>query len=181
MFAHNANDRSWKSTAEGPCFVCPRALFCLTRGRIADTLTGVWCIAMNVSLLKKAAREIAKRHDLELVVLFGSAARGKTHKFSDVDIAIKPKKQVSYRDEAVMEMEFQRALKLGNVEIVNMREVKSPLLQYAIASDGIVLFQESREIFDEFQIFATHLYREARPLFDLEKRYVAKHIAHYAE
>ncbi|OGH73853.1 MAG: hypothetical protein A3C90_01255 [Candidatus Magasanikbacteria bacterium RIFCSPHIGHO2_02_FULL_51_14] len=136
---------------------------------------------MNMELLKKHSKMIAKRHDLDLVVMFGSAARGKTHKLSDVDIAIKPKKQMSYREEAVIEMEFQRALKRGNVEIVNMRELKSPLLQYAIATDGIVLFQESREIFDEFQILATHLYREARPLFDLEKRYVAKHIAHYAE
>ena len=43
---------------------------------------------INVEKLKAAISELAPQYDLKLAVLFGSQARGTTHKDSDVDIAV---------------------------------------------------------------------------------------------
>ena len=40
--------------------------------------------------------EVAKKYDVSLIVLFGSQAKGNTHKHSDTDVAFLPNKNLSF-------------------------------------------------------------------------------------
>lgn len=129
--------------------------------------------------MKERIIPIVKSHGIDLVVLFGSAARGKTNKFSDIDIAIRSKRNLSYIAQASIEYEICKALGRGDVEIVNLKDA-SPLLLSFIAKEGIVLYEAEAGVFDNFQIYAMRAYFEAQPLIKLGKDQLRKHLLKYA-
>ena len=66
----------------------------------------------------KKLREIARKHKLRLLVLFGSQAQGTTHKESDIDIAFFPSKNVV--DEEKLYGDIAAALKRADLDLVNI-------------------------------------------------------------
>ena len=108
-------------------------------------------------------------YGLSLIVLFGSAATGKTHKGSDIDIAVRAKDELSLMDEARLIGEFCKLFKRNDVEIVNLAHAQ-PLLLREIATNGRPLFQENPFLFGRFQIYALRRYFEAAPIFKMKEQ-----------
>lgn len=134
---------------------------------------------MNFQMMKECISPIAKRRKLELVVLFGSVARGKTNKFSDIDIAIRARQKISYTAQVEIEYEICKVLGRGDVEVVNLKDA-SPLLLSFIAKEGVALYEAEAGVFDKFQIYAMRAYFEAQPLIKLGKDQFHKHLLNYA-
>ncbi|MDP3989075.1 MAG: nucleotidyltransferase domain-containing protein [bacterium] len=90
---------------------------------------------------------IATKHDIKLVVLFGSRARGGVHKHSDVDIAVYTEQELSA--EAVSDIEQyaidEFEIGSGCTDVVELKDA-SPLLAYEITRRGKLLFG-SQELF----------------------------------
>lgn len=127
------------------------------------------------SIDKNAIKHLAEKHGLTLVALFGSQATGKTHLGSDTDIAFFSEQPKNMRDIAEMQMEFTQALRIKDIELVDLAG-KVPLFLKQVADQGVVLYEKDASVFDEFQIYAFKRYVEARPLFEMRRRFTENFI-----
>ena len=135
---------------------------------------------LNLNKVKPKIEEIAKKYNLNFMVIFGSRASGLVHKKSDVDLAYSAKKPLDYRKEYELTCDLQRTFDLGpkvRVDLVDLKQAP-PLLKKEAVSNCKILYEEKIGIFDEFFIYAHQLYRETSPLFRLKheslRRFLAK-------
>lgn len=134
---------------------------------------------IDIKKLKQISEKLAKKHRLDLVALFGSQAKGKTHPQSDVDIAIMGRRRLRPIEIARIALEFSELLKREDVEIVDLKSA-SPLLLKQVAEHSILLFESKSLIYPRFKIYAYKLYMEAKPLFVLQDKQIDNFIKKYA-
>lgn len=127
---------------------------------------------------KREITEVAKRHGLALVVLFGSQATGHTHKKSDVDIGYIADRDIDYRENYNISLELARIFKNPDVELVNLKNV-SPEFKKQVAGTGIVLYDDASR-FDSFSIYAHRIYMETKPLRAYRDFYIKNFLKNYA-
>jgi len=117
---------------------------------------------------KEKIAAIAKRHNLALVVLFGSRAREDGRAKSDFDIAYSSINPLELNEENRMVVEFHSVFKTINVDIVNLRNA-NPLLLIKITEDGIPLYEAKESLFNNLCLYAMRVYRESGRLNDLRR------------
>jgi len=124
-------------------------------------------------------KQFAESHGLQLVVLFGSQARGEARETSDTDIGILAGERKNPREISEMQAEFSEIFRIKNLELVDISG-RSPLFLKQVADDGKVLYEVKNGIFDEFQIYALMRYVEAKPLLALRKKFTEQFIRSHA-
>ena len=129
---------------------------------------------------KEKIAAVAKRHNLALLVLFGSQATGHTHKKSDVDVGYLADHDIDYRENYDITLELARVFKNPEVELVNLKNV-SPAFKKQVADHGIVLFEDRKGTFDFFSIHANRAYIETKPLLLYQSIFVQEFINKYAQ
>ncbi len=107
--------------------------------------------------------QIAKKHSLDLVVMFGSRARGQARGDSDTDIAVRAARELSRDEELTIASELDRLF--PNVDLCDTRKA-SPLLLGAVGQDATLLYQSRPGLFEEFKIFAWNQYMDFKPQLD---------------
>ena len=115
---------------------------------------------------KRQIGEVAKKHGLLFVALFGSQATGRTHSKSDIDVAVLPK------DPSVLSRaseEIGTALKRNDVEVADL-SVPSPYLWRAVARDGVLLFEEELGLFSKWRLRAMNLWYDTAPIRERQKQ-----------
>lgn len=80
---------------------------------------------------------IAKRHDVKKVVLFGSRARGDYHRTSDIDLAVTGGKF----DRFALDVEEETSTLL-EYDIVSLDRKMQPELKDSIEKEGRVLYEK---------------------------------------
>lgn len=98
--------------------------------------------------------KIAKKHRLDLVVLFGSSARGTNRALSDIDIAVFSKKSA---DISLVAEEIASAIGRNDVEVADLSHASSYLMR-AVAEDGVLLFESRKDFFEEWKIYARNVW-----------------------
>jgi uncharacterized protein len=104
--------------------------------------------------------------DLELLILFGSAAGGRRRATSDVDVAVRCD---AAADLDALFMALAPRLKSSRLDLVDLRGA-GPLLAFEVARSGQVLFERSPGAFRTFQSLAARRYADTRKLRDAQKR-----------
>lgn len=122
--------------------------------------------------------EIAQKHGLALVVLFGSQANGFTHTESDVDIAYFSDRKLSFEEETTLNSDLIPVFKNDKISLVNIKKAP-PLLLKQIATNAIVLYEKNPHLFTEIFLYALRTYEEAKPLFELREHYLKRRIGEY--
>lgn len=120
-------------------------------------------------LQKKKIAEIAKKYELKLVLLFGSQARGKTHRESDADIGFLSDKNMGLRQIANIQFEMTQKLKISNLELVRLAGASSLFLQQVI-NEGVVLYEDRPGVFTLFASYVFKRFVEEKPLRDLKEQ-----------
>jgi uncharacterized protein len=100
--------------------------------------------------------------DLRLIVLFGSAASGKAHCQSDIDLAFLYDGKM---DILSLTNKILRLLNTDQVDVVDLRGT-SPLLKFSIARKGIPIYERSPGLFSEFCSLAFRRYVDTKKLRD---------------
>lgn len=96
---------------------------------------------LDVFIVQKL-RELARQHDADKIVLFGSRARGDNHSRSDVDLA------VWGLHDAIRYLDFQEAVEervptLLQFDIVDMDGFYvSDALRSEVEKDGVVIYEK---------------------------------------
>jgi len=128
--------------------------------------------------IEKKIIELAEKYGLSLVVLFGSQATGKTHRDSDIDIAYISQKKLDFDAKSSLNSDLTGVFGNDRVDIVDIKTA-NPLLLRAIVRDAVVLYEKSKNIFDNIYVYAFKLYEEPKPLFELRKYLLDKRLARY--
>jgi predicted nucleotidyltransferase len=111
--------------------------------------------------------------DLELVVLFGSAAAGHMRDGSDVDVAV-----CATGPADLDEVYRVLAPRIGSerLDIVDVRRA-SPLLMMEVARRGRVLFERRPGVFRRFQALASRRYCDTEKLRRAQRRAIHAFLA----
>ena len=118
---------------------------------------------------------IAKKHELKLIVLYGSCARGSAHEGSDIDIAISRKTPIDFKTYTDLHADLGEALGSPDMDIdLVTLEGKDPLFLYHIARNSQLLVGDLTE-YNEFRAAAFKGYFDSRDLFRLEAKLVARY------
>lgn len=105
------------------------------------------------------------RSGLELALLFGSAANGRLHPGSDVDIGILPADSaMSLSEELALQAELEEAVG-RSADLVRLDHA-DPLLRWRAARDGICLYARSAVAEARFRAEAAIAHDELAPLID---------------
>ncbi len=84
--------------------------------------------------------------EIKLVYLFGSQAKKKTSPLSDYDFAVYLDKSTSIngKKDILLELNFKLSLmlKTNNIDVVILNKSLSPLLQFNIVKDGILIYEK---------------------------------------
>jgi len=86
----------------------------------------------------------------EVIILFGSYARGDQRPDSDVDIAIKTKKEISKKEIFELTQELEQLLK-KDVDLVDLNAI-SDSFRYEILMNGQILYCEDNYQFDLYKL-----------------------------
>ena len=133
---------------------------------------------LNINKVKPKIEKIAKKYDLNFMVIFGSRASGLVHKKSDVDLAYSAKRPLNYQKEYELICELSRVFNLDpkiEIELVNL-ENAPPLLCKEIAFQGKLLAEITPHSFVYFQLYAFKLFIEVRPLLALRDKFIAQNL-----
>jgi len=114
---------------------------------------------------KRQIGEVAKKHGLEFVVLFGSQATGRVHAKSDIDIAVMSKKAF---DIYKVMSDFDPVFKRDDVETVDL-SMASPTLMYVVVRDGKLLYEERAGDFFRWKLYAIKIWMETGWLRELQR------------
>lgn len=120
--------------------------------------------------------EIARRHDIELIVQFGSSVSGPMHPASDIDLAVLfghvPE---SYAGLADLEADLQALVPEREVDLGMLNHADPLFLKQVM--DHAQLLYGSRQRFEQMKLYAFRRYQDHRPYFDMERAYVERAIA----
>lgn len=126
----------------------------------------------NIRVLAATAR----KYNLSLIYLFGSYARGDTHAGSDIDIAYRARRPLTF----VQQYNLKRTLAAGlhlsenTIDLVDLASAP-PLLAYLVVTEGRKLYGAAASD-DALYRRALKRYLDAKPLFRLAQEYVHSQI-----
>jgi len=146
----------------------------------------IMSVMHNVEILQAELNPFfLRRREILLAYLFGSTAQGRTHKRSDIDIALlvdeqKFKRldaQKPYGYKAFMIAELMGLLCTNAIDLVLLHEA-SPLLAHEVISKGKILFCRDRDegILSDFEIQIKHRYLDTKKLRRIQAHYLHKRI-----
>lgn len=119
-------------------------------------------------------KEIAKKYQLKMVLLFGSRVDGKmVHPDSDYDIAYLPEKSFDFEKECYLNYEFTTVMPSDDVDTIDLRKAP-PLLMKQIIGRYQILYESERNVFNNFEVYAIKRYYEAKPLFEMNELSIKK-------
>ncbi len=128
---------------------------------------------------RERLEQIALQFGLDLIVLFGSHAKGRARPGSDVDIAVRAIQRPwgDWKWEFEVEAALSGAIQAdGEVDTVFLNGA-SPLLMFQVASTGQPLFEKEEGAFSEFRSYAARVYYDYEPRFSRQAKYLREKFA----
>lgn len=110
-------------------------------------------------------KEIAEKHNLDLIVLFGSWAKNRAIKESDIDIGIYSKSGLDFDKKINISKDFSELFESNNID-VSIISSNSPLLMYSILKDGKVLYEKENSLVNKLRFYAWKLLAESKSFRD---------------
>lgn len=104
--------------------------------------------------------------DLQLLVLFGSAVKGRTKGESDIDLGVRC---AGPADLDALYLAIAPRLGTDRLDLIDLRRA-GPLLAFAVARTGRLLFERHPGAFREFQSLASRRYCDTEKLRHAQQR-----------
>jgi predicted nucleotidyltransferase len=130
---------------------------------------------LTLQIDRERLNEIAQQFGLDLIVLFGSHAKGRAIPGSDVDIAVRAIKRPwgDWNWEFAVEAALAEAVKAKGSEVdVVFLNGASSLLMFEVACSGQVLYEKEWGVFSDFKSYAARRYYDDEPRFNRQAEYL---------
>lgn len=122
---------------------------------------------MDVSLFEQWCH----KYDIEMVILFGSQAKGLARPDSDIDLGILlAKHPIPVEEELQLCLDLVGAVQTGKVDMVILNHA-DPFLCYEAACYGIAIYERKPLLFDRFKVMAFKRFADTEPLRQLNDLY----------
>lgn len=131
---------------------------------------------INAESVKPKIAEAGKKHNLKLVVLYGSQAKGKAKKGSDIDIAVLGEKPLSFEEMVDLINEFADIFKVREMDVKSLHKA-SPFFLYQVVRNGILLYGNEHE-YNLFKLYAIRSFQEGKKFRDLRDIMLKKRADH---
>ena len=115
-------------------------------------------------ILETIKKIILNKLECEAIVLFGSYARGTQNNKSDIDIAIKPKKDLSKKEQFYLAQEISNTINI-EVDLINLNNIGDGF-RYEILISGLTIYCEDEL---KFELYKLDMYREYLELNESRK------------
>jgi predicted nucleotidyltransferase len=119
---------------------------------------------LSINDIKCRLTPLFRKEGLQLVLLFGSIAKGSVHTKSDIDLGFLLDKPI---DVLTLTNEVTKLLHSDRVDVVDLRRA-SPLLKFCAAQKGKVLYERSGGLFNQFFSLAFRMYVDTKKLRDAQ-------------
>jgi uncharacterized protein len=122
------------------------------------------------SIARAVARVLGHRPDVDAAYVFGSAATGRTHRESDVDVGVLVSDRIprasrlNYR--LGLMADLGTALERSDVDVTILNEA-TPLLAHRVLSQGVLAFERSRRTRIRFQTATARRYFDMLPTYEI--------------
>jgi len=130
----------------------------------------------NIKFNKKKLIPIAEKYSLNYIALFGSRADGSAQADSDYDLIYSSKNDIDYGREAELTMELAAVFESNKIDLTNAGNA-SPLLLKEVYNNSVLLFEATKNSYDNFLAYSFMTYIEAKPLFKMKMDYLVKNIS----
>jgi uncharacterized protein len=128
---------------------------------------------LSVGDIKARLTPLFQDENLRLAVLFGSAATGRMHRRSDLDLGFLHDGPV---DILRLTNDVIRLLGTDSVDVVDLRRA-SPLLRFSAVRRCVVLYERAPGDFPEFTSLAFRMYADTKKLRDARKQSIGLFLA----
>lgn len=125
---------------------------------------------------KAQLARIAREYKLKFVILHGSYATERSHKGSDLDIAILANQELDFDKYLGLCSKLDNLFLGRELDCKTLHKVDS-LFRYEVVRDGVLLYGNPTD-YEEFKAFTYRAYEDARPLRELEEIMSRKHQKH---
>ena len=97
---------------------------------------------------RDCVKDVAKRWKLRYVILYGSHARGYAKDFSDVDLAVKVGRELSFAERGALYSDLERCIK-GRLDL-SFLDDWNPVLAWEVLTKGKVIYaKDINEVIDD--------------------------------
>lgn len=128
----------------------------------------------DLEVLKPKIGELAKKHNLSLVLLYGSQASGKISKDSDIDIAVLGIRPISTEGLIGLHNEFAQIFEVKEIDVKSLHNTDA-LFRYQVMHNAILLYGRSYD-YNTFKAYAFRDYHDSKDLFRLKEILTKKRI-----
>lgn len=115
--------------------------------------------------LKSELEKLAKKFNLDLLVLFGSRAKGINNINSDWDFAFIKYGNFTYEDEFNLNLELIKIIQNEKIDLVNIMKTQKPKLNYEIFNYGYLIFEKKKNNFDNLKSLSVIDYIDSKRFF----------------
>lgn len=110
---------------------------------------------------------VLEKIECEAIVLFGSYARGTQNRESDIDIAIKPKREVAKKELFYLSQKIEDIIKI-EVDLIDLNNIGDGF-RYEILINGKTIYCEDEF---KFELYKLDMYREYLELNESRKNII---------
>jgi len=118
-----------------------------------------------INEIKDRLTPLFRKEGLQLVLLFGSIAKGSVHRKSDIDLGFLFDEPVDF---LTLTNEVTKLLHSDRVDVVDLRRA-SPLLKFCAAQKGKVLYERSDGLFNQFFSLSFRIYVDTKKLRNAQR------------
>ena len=117
---------------------------------------------------RRKIKDIVKKYNLELVLLFGSSASGNINAGSDIDIAVYGKHILSEKEKIALILEFSNIFYTDKIDIIDIKTA-SPLLKKEIFKCYRILYRETPLLLYQLELVSIYEYKESEILYQMQR------------
>ena len=126
--------------------------------------------------IKQRIAEVGKKYKLKLAVIYGSYATGKSHRTSDLDIAVLGEKELEFKTILDLYSEFSNIFRDKDVDVKSLHRV-DPFFRYQVMRDSILIYGNPLE-YHNFKAYVFRAYMDSKDLLRIEKMLSRKTISY---
>jgi predicted nucleotidyltransferase len=124
-----------------------------------------------INILKNNLEVFSEKYDIQLIYIFGSYAKGKNNKNSDLDIAVLLKKDYNPLDKLSLIGDFIDTFKRDDIDLVILNTA-NPVLEHQVIKHGKLVYMKDEDIKITYEVRVLKEYMDMEYFRNTQMEYI---------